>query len=186
MRYLYIEFYKKNRNYTPQDFQKACELIAGSSLEQFFASYVRGREELDYNSALAAAGLRLDRSGASESPDAEPKAFFGADLTQQQDRLMVTRVYAGSPAYEQGLNAGDQIVALNNMRPTKEFFEDRLAEKKPGDLITLTIFRFDDLSTLLIKLGQRTDGRYRIVPLPNPSDQQKKIYRSWLNAPLSK
>ncbi|HYJ87178.1 MAG TPA: PDZ domain-containing protein [Pyrinomonadaceae bacterium] len=186
MRYLYVEFYKKNRNYTPLDFQKACELISGSSLEQFFASYVRGREELDYNNALAAAGLRLDRAAASESVDPEPKAFLGADLTQQQDRLMVTRVYAGSPAYEQGLNAGDQIVALNNMRPTKEFFDARLAEKRPGDLITLTIFRFDDLSTLLIKLGQRTDGTYRILPVPNPTDQQKRIYRSWLNAPLSK
>lgn len=186
MRYLYREFYKKDRNYTPQDFQRACEIMAGSSLEQFFASYVRGREELDYSGALAAAGLRLDTAVTSDSGEPEPKAFFGADLVQQQDRLMVTRVYAGSPAYEQGLNAGDQIVALNNMRPTKDFFDARLAEKRPGDLITLTIFRFDDLSTLLIKLGQRTDGTYRIVPLPNPTDQQKQIYQSWLNAPLAK
>ncbi len=33
MRYLYAEFYKKDRNYTPADFQKACELMAGASLE---------------------------------------------------------------------------------------------------------------------------------------------------------
>ena len=182
MRYLYLEFYKKNRNYTPQDFQKACELVAGASLEQFFASYIRGREELDYNSAFAAAGLRLDTAGASEATEPEARVYLGADLAQQQDRLMVTRVYAGSPAYEQGLNAGDQIVALNNMRPTKDFFDARLAEKKPGDLITLTIFRFDDLSTLLIKLGQRSDGTYRIVPLPNPTNQQRQIYKSWLDA----
>ncbi len=182
MRYLYLEFFKKNRNYTPQDFQKASELVAGASLEPFFASYVRGREELDYNSALAAAGLRLDTAGASESTDAQPRAYLGADLAQQQDRLMVTRVYAGSPAYEQGLNAGDQIVALNNMRPTKDFFDARLAEKRPGDLVTLTIFRFDDLSTLLIKLGQRADGTYRIVPLSSPTDQQKRIYESWLDS----
>ena len=37
MRYLYTEFYKKDRNYTPEDFQKACELMAGASLEEFFA-----------------------------------------------------------------------------------------------------------------------------------------------------
>ena len=49
MRYLYTEFFKKNRNYTPADFQKAAELAAGSSLETFFAKYVRGTEELDYN-----------------------------------------------------------------------------------------------------------------------------------------
>src|SRR5829696_2123795 len=60
LRYLYTEFFKKNRNYTPMDFQKACELMAGSSLEDFFSRFVRGKEELNYNAALEAAGLRLE------------------------------------------------------------------------------------------------------------------------------
>ena len=38
---------------------------------------------------------------------------------------MVRRVYAGSPAYEQGLNAGDQIVAVDNMRVTTTSFNAR-------------------------------------------------------------
>ena len=176
MRYLYVEFFKKNRNYTPADFQKACELMAGSSLEDFFNRYVRGTEELNYSVALEAAGLRLDTT----STGADEKVDFGADVTDEEGRLMVRRVYAGSPAYEQGLNAGDQIVALDNMRVTKDFFNARLAEKKPGDLVTLTIFRFDDLSNLLIKLGERREGTYRIVPLPNQTEAQKRVYRSWL------
>ena len=187
MRYLYNEFYRKNRNYTPEDFQKACELMAGASLEPFFSRYVRGREELDYNGALAAAGLRLDTTGAidnSKSP--AEKAYLGADLAQEQDRLMVRRVYAGSPAYEQGLNAGDQILALNNMRANKDFFDARIAERRPGDLITLTVFRFDNLSSLPIKLGRTEGGSYRIVTVENPTSEQRRIYESWLRAPLSK
>jgi predicted metalloprotease with PDZ domain len=62
MRYLYHEFYEKNRNYTPADFQKACEVIAGASLEDFFAQYVRGVKELPYNEILSAAGLRLEQA----------------------------------------------------------------------------------------------------------------------------
>ena len=180
MRYLYAEFYKKSRNYGPADFQKACELMAGASLEDFFSKYVRGKEELDYKAALEAAGLRLE-TNAPPGPNVNADTvFFGADVADEGEKLMVRRVYGGSPAYEQGLNAGDQIVALNNLRVTREFFNARLAEKKPGDPITLTIFRFDDLSTLLIKLGPRRDGTYRIVPLPNPSEAQKRVYRSWL------
>jgi len=181
MRYLYTSFFKQNRNYTPADFQKTCELMAGSSLEEFFAKYVRGKDELDYNLALAAAGLRLE-TGATTTEGGKPvqKVFFGAELEQNEDRLMVGRVYAGSPAYEQGLNTGDQIVALNNMRVTADFFNARLAERKPGDLINLTIFRFDDLSTLLIKLGGRTEGTYKIVALPTQTELQKQIYRAWL------
>jgi predicted metalloprotease with PDZ domain len=176
LRYLYVEFFKKNRNYTPADFQKACELMAGSSLEDFFNRYVRGTEELNYSAALEAAGLRLDTVGT----DPAEKVYFGADVAQEEDRLMVRRVYAGSPAYEQGLNAGDEIVALDNMRVTRDFFNARIAEKKPGDLINLTIFRSDDLSTLLIKLAERREGTYRIVPLPAQTEAQKRVYKSWL------
>jgi predicted metalloprotease with PDZ domain len=187
MRYLYNEFYKKDRNYTPEDFQKACELMAGASLEEFFSRYVRGREELDYTGAFAAAGLRLDTSSVTKDPKNLPeKAYLGADLAQEQDRLMVKRVYAGSPAYEQGLNAGDQILAVNNMRATKEFLDARIAEKHSGDLITLTVFRFDDLSTLPIKLGRTPNGPYRIVAVEKPTTEQQRIYQAWLRAPLSK
>jgi predicted metalloprotease with PDZ domain len=182
MRYLYAEFFKMNRNYDPADFQKACELAAGSSLEPFFAKYVRGREELDYDSALSVAGLRLDKSTTADGSKAVEKAYLGADLVQEDERLLVKKVYAGTPAYEQGMNASDQIVALNNMRANKEFIDARLAEKRPGDLVTLTIFRSDNLSTLLIKLDGRVDSVYRIVPLENAGNEQRQTYQSWLGA----
>ena len=198
LRSLYTQFFKQNRNYTPADFQKLSETAAGGSLEEFFAKYVRGKDELNYNAALEVVGLRLETAagatdraagvteraaGVTDRAAGQPvqQVYFGADTRQQDDRLMVTRVYAGSPAYEQGLNAGDQIVAVDNTRVTRDFFSARLAEKKPGDLINLTIFRFDELSTLLIKLGGRPDGTYRIVPLPAPTEAQKRMFRSWLN-----
>jgi len=180
MRYLYTEYFQKNRNYGPADFQKACELMAGGSLEEFFSRYVRGKDELDYNAALDAAGLRLETTAPGGPARSSDRIFFGADLNQEGDRVMVEHVYAGSPAYDQGLNTGDQIVALDNLRVTRDFFNARLAEKKPGDLINLTIFRFDDLSTLLLKLGPGREGTYRIVPLTSQTEVQKKIYRDWL------
>lgn len=184
MRFLYAEFYKQGRNYTPEDFQKASELMTGSSLEQFFAKYVRGREELDYDSALAAVGLRLDKTVAADGSKAIEKAYLGAELVQEGERLRVKQVYAGSPAYEQGLNTGDQIVALNNMRASKEFVDARIAEKRAGDLVSLTIFRADDLSVLLIKLGGQLDAVYRILPANKPTGEQKSLYQSWLGLKL--
>ncbi len=186
MRYLYTDYYKKDRNYTPEDFQRVCESMAGSSLDQFFAKYVRGREELDYNAALAAAGLRLDTGSEAEDAKSAQNAYLGADLTQENNRLMVKRVIAGGPAFEQGLNAGDEIIALNNIRANKDFLDARLAEKHPGDPITLTIFRSDDLSTMLIRLGRSPDGPYRIKALDSPAADQKRIYQGWLGAPLTK
>ncbi|HET6862354.1 MAG TPA: PDZ domain-containing protein, partial [Pyrinomonadaceae bacterium] len=178
--YLYNEFYKKDRNYSPEDFQKACEAMAGTSLDSFFSKYVRAKDELDFNASLSTAGLKLETTATGEGGKPIERVFLGADTQEVDGKLIVRRVIAGSPAYDQGLNSGDQIVALNNMRTDKQFFDARIAEKKPGDLINLTIFRADDLSTLLIKLGGRSDISYRIVPLPNVTPAQKEVYRAWL------
>jgi len=185
MRYHYNEFFKQGRNYTPQDFQRTCELMAGGSLEQFFARYVRGREELDYDAALNVAGLRLERNGEPLEKNIA-QDYLGASLMQEGDRLMVRSVIAGSPAYEQGLNAGDQIVAFDGARASLEFVLARLSEKKPGDVVHLMLFRFDDLRTLDVKLGAHRAGAYGIVSVANPTEQQKQIYRAWLHAPLGR
>nr|MDQ3806367.1 peptidase M61 [Acidobacteriota bacterium] len=76
LRQLYEEFGKRGRNYTPADFQRVAEQAAGGSLEEFFKAYVRGREELDYNAALDAAGLRLDTTGAGQPGGPAPARAY--------------------------------------------------------------------------------------------------------------
>jgi hypothetical protein len=61
-----------------------------------------------------------------------------------------------------------------------------MAEKKPGELANLTIFRFDDLSSLPIKLGGWTVAPYRIVAVENPTAEQRQIYQSWLGVAWTK
>ncbi len=191
LRYLYTEFYKKNKNYTPEDYRKTSEMMAGKSLNDFFSKYVSGREELDYNSILNGVGLRLTTGGATE------KAFLGANLEQQGERLVVKQVRAETPAYEQGLNTGDQIIAMDGLRisqadsvtktsaqPTDAVkdFATRLAMKKPGDKIRLTFFRFDELRELEIILSGQAPPDYRIVAADNPTDEQIRLYQSYFSA----
>jgi predicted metalloprotease with PDZ domain len=185
MRALYADFFEKGRNYTPADFQKICESMAGGSLEDFFARYVRGRDELPYNQFFAAAGLRLEQSGApvgESNPGAPMKGFLGADLEDRGDFVFVQNVRAGTPAYEQGLNAKDLIVALEGARVNKETLEARVAAKRPGEVVRIALFRNDDLRTFDIKLGGRIDAPYRLVRSPSANDQQKKIYQAWLGS----
>jgi predicted metalloprotease with PDZ domain len=181
MRYLYNEFYKKNRNYTPEDFQRTAERMAGASLDDFFRRSVRGREELDYNTALAGVGLQLlTTAPADPSKPAAPKAYFGANLRQDGDRLLVSSVPAGTPAYNQGITFGDQIVALDGGRVTLQTFNARLEERRPGDEVRLSIFRLDELRNVTIKLGSRVEENYRIVPLAQQTPEQKRLYEGWL------
>ncbi len=188
MRYLYHEFYEKNRNYTPADFQKACELMAGGSLEDFFARYVRGLDEFPYNPILASVGLSLEQAGLAieglhnfvDGPRSTLKGFLGADLEDSGDFINVKDVRAGTPAYEQGLNAKDKIVALDGAHVNKETFEALIAAKRQGETVHITIFRNDDLRTLDIKLGARVDAPYKIAPLPQVTEEQKRRYAGWM------
>lgn len=185
LRLLYEEFAKKGRNFSPEDMQRASETAAGVPLDDFFSKYVRGRSELDYESALGAIGLELQRS----APGGREQSFFGANFATQyspqgEQRLNVTSVLAGSPAWEQGLNSGDQIVALDGLRVNQQSLNAFLAERRPGDRVKLTVFRFDELRTLEITLGGRQRPDYRIVPVQSPTDQQKNLYRGFFGTDL--
>jgi predicted metalloprotease with PDZ domain len=189
MRYLNTEFFQKGRNYTPADFQKTCELMAGGSFDQFFARYVRGLNDLQavYTEMLAGAGLRLEQAGYGIGADipVSGKGFLGADLEDKPDGdfIVVKSVRAGSPAYEQGLNAKDKIIALDGVRVNKETFAALIAAKRARETVRLTVFRFDDVRTFDIRLAGRVDAPYRIVLLPNAGAEQKRIYQAWMGTP---
>ncbi|HEY8560219.1 MAG TPA: PDZ domain-containing protein [Pyrinomonadaceae bacterium] len=178
MRYLYNEFYKKNKNYTPEDYQKISETMAGRSLEDFFAKYVRGRAEIDYNPIFAGVGLQLKDNRGRET------TYLGANLRQDGDRLTVTSLPKGTPAYEQGLNASDQIVAVDGIRANQTFLGNYIGEKKVGDKIKLTVFRFDELRDIEITLGGRARAAYQIAALENPTDEQRTIYKNFVGVDL--
>ncbi len=181
MRYLYNEFYKKNRNYTPEDFQKAAELAAGKSLNEFFSKYVRGEAEIDFNGILNGIGLQL-----AEGKSGSTQAYIGADLTEENNRLTIRAIPNDSPAFEQGLNTGDQIVAVDGYRASNSFLQTYIAERKPNDTVRLTIFRFDKLRDVTFKLGANTRAAFSFRPVEQPTDEQKKLYRDYMKTELGK
>jgi len=60
MRYLYWQYYKKmSRGFTDAEFEQTCETVAGISLASFF-EYVYTTKELDYDTYLGYAGLKIE------------------------------------------------------------------------------------------------------------------------------
>ena len=180
MRSLYADFYQKNRNYTPADYQKTAETVAGKSLNDFFEKYVRGTEDIDYNAVFNGFGLQL-ATGESNNQ----AAYLGATLKQDGEKLTVTAVPKQTPAYEQGLNANDQIVAVDGVRASQTFLASYLSEKRPNDKIKLTVFRFDELRDIEITLGGRAAQNFQIVPVEKPNDEQKNLYKQYFGAELN-
>lgn len=179
MRHLYNEFYKKGKNFTPADYQKVSEMMAGKSLDDFFTKYVRGTDDFDVDAIVGPLGLDLKIADVNSN-----RAYIGADLAEDQGRLTIRSVPAGTPAYEQGLNSGDQIIAVDGYRASQTFLQSYIGEKKPGDTIRLTVFRFDKLREMPLKLGANPRKEYSFASVAAPTDAQKKLYNDYLNADL--
>lgn len=178
-KYLYTDYYKKGRNFTPEDFQKAAELAAGRSLDDFFSKYVRGETDIDYNAIVGDLGLQLNAVNANNG-----KAYIGADLVEDGGRLNVRSVSAGTPAYDQGINSGDQIVAVDGYRASQSRLQSYLADRKPGDKIRLTVFHLEKLRDITFTLGNDTRKEYSFAPVAKPSAEQRRLYREYLNDEL--
>lgn len=72
MRTLYQDFHQKGRGYTNEDLAAVVARTAGRRFEDFFARYVAGTQELDYDAALRHAGLRLVDGKIIDLPGVTP------------------------------------------------------------------------------------------------------------------
>ncbi|MEO5858830.1 MAG: PDZ domain-containing protein [Pyrinomonadaceae bacterium] len=179
MRHLYNEFYKKGRNYTPADYQKVSEMMAGRSLDDFFSKYVRGEGEIDYAGIMSGIGLKVEVTQPGKN-----RAYIGADTADENGRLTIRSVTAGTPAYDQGLNNGDQIVAVDGNRASSQFMQTYIADKKPGDTVRLTLFRFDRLREVNFVLGANLREEYSFAPVDSPTETQRTLYREYFRSEL--
>ena len=177
MQYLYSEYYKKqDRGFTADEMQKAIEKIAGKSMKDFFNRYIDGAETIDYNTYLNKAGFELINT--NEGSD---KAHFGARTRDNNGRLMVQGVTRGTAAYKYGVNANDEILAIDGYRVNQSEFNRLMGFKKPGDNIKLMIARDGQVQELDIELGANEQLAYQIVPMTDRSKSQERVYKKWLN-----
>jgi predicted metalloprotease with PDZ domain len=181
MRALWRDYGQRGRGYPDAAIQPLVEECAGFALDDFFARFVRGTDELDLDEPLAAFGLRAKRSGGDDEKD-HKGAWLGANLHQEGDRLRVTESLTDGPAQAGGLYPGDQIVACDGWRVDESGMKERLASRKPGDRISLTVFRRDELHTVELALGERPQNKIEIVFTDEATPAAKELYRAWMNA----
>ncbi len=175
MKYLYQEYYKKQqRGFTDDEMQKAVELVAGKSMDDFFKKYVWGTEAVDYSKFLAYAGLQLSDRYANR-----PDAFLGANVSNQGGKLNVTSVHRDGPAYKSGIYVNDEIIAIDQYRVSGDL-NSALATKKAGDKVKVTIARNGMIDVIETTLVRNPMVSYQISRVANPTPEQTKVYKKWL------
>lgn len=181
---LYRRFPLAGPGYTTRDVLMTIADLTGENLRPFFDRYVSGTEALPLEKLMQVSGLRLEREErkkreGSEELEPEP-AYTGLRLRDADGLAVVTTVLSDGPAYAAGVNADDQIIALNGRRLRAGELEARLKKIRPGDPVRLTLFRADELREVEFRAGEKSPARWTLKPVKEPSDLQRAVYESWL------
>ncbi len=175
----------------PEDgVEAAAKEVAGRDLSGFFDRALRSTEELDY-SAFAHVGLEArfrvresvgDKGGTPprwKGNELRPRGWLGVTTKGQNG---IASVLDGSPAMQAGVYADDEVLALDGYKVDGSALIQRTEEKKPGEAVTLTLFRRDKLLTVPVTLGSKPADAVYLARMEKPSDVQKAAYQSWLGA----
>jgi predicted metalloprotease with PDZ domain len=107
--------------------------------------------------------------------------IFGAQTSPvPEGQIAITNVAPGSTGEEGGLDIGDVLVSMDGDRVDPQEFERRLAEKKIGSTVAMTVMRRDQLRTINVRVGSREKITYSIKEKPDATELQKQIFTSWL------
>ena len=177
MRQMWDKFGKPEIGFTPKQLKSVIEEVAELDLGDFFAWYIDGVDELPIEEYLKYFGLQLKKDN-NEWPD------VGMNVISENNKQIIKFVENQGPAQLAGLDAGDELLAIDGFRVNADKLSYRLKDYQPGDVLEVTVFHQDELITRQLTLAHPSPSCYQVVPVKNPTAKQEKNFAGWLGTSL--
>ena len=166
---LYNKYYLGlGRGYTDEEFQYACEEIAGKSLNDFFANYVSGTMTPEYEAILGKIGIEVTIDKSSKSTP-----YLG--VIERGGRVL--RVYSNGSAYLSGLNVNDEIVSIDGQSSIT--LNNTLENKKIGETLTVVVKRAGVEQTIAVPVAADQRPTFTIKKAENMSISMKSAFEKF-------
>jgi predicted metalloprotease with PDZ domain len=184
MRMLLDKYGLPKPGFTDPQLKAAFESVAGADLTDFWKRYVSGTDEVDFAGYLSKMGLSLKKEYAKDTPYADSKTdkpgALGIRTRTAGDRVIVSAVLTGLPAYDGGVNVNDELAAINGERLDSSNASKALADIKAGEKVTLTVFRREKLMNIELTAAVKPFDNYVITENKDATDAQKKLRIAWI------
>jgi predicted metalloprotease with PDZ domain len=159
----------------PEDAMPAIfERVAGGPMHDVLEPWVDGRDELPVDRILAKAGLRVVRDAGRR------RGVLGVRLRTSDGRAFVSSVLRGRAAHAAGIDAGDEIVAIDGKRVEGGKVDAALAGKAPGAKVELVLARDGLLREARAILEAPVADRLRITLDAGATAAQRTLLEGWL------
>jgi predicted metalloprotease with PDZ domain len=143
LRRLWLDYGQQARGFTAASLEEVIQTIAGVDLQEFYQNYLYGLTELPFNDYLRPFGLEIVAADKDPVPP-----YWGAVVKSEQGHAWIKTVASGSPAALAGINAGDELLAIDGYQVTAEQLNERLLNYQPGQVLQVTVFHQDQLCTI--------------------------------------
>ena len=172
---LYRRFGGLARGFSSADVRAILRELTGTLWDGWWARNVNSPASVDFDALLAPVGLKLQ---------AGPQvAWAGWSANAGPGGMQLRSVERGSPAWNAGFVPDDIIVAIDGKRVTADRFDAALAERKPGETVTIGYFRRDQLAEKRLTLGANPKDRPAVVRVEHPTAAQRALFQRWLLIP---
>ena len=164
---------------------------SGEDLSDFFEHYVRGTADLPLQQLLPEFGVqyrtrrsqgRRDSGGRAGKEDRALPSWLGASLAPAKSGDVFRVVRSGSPAENAGLATGDVAVAMDNLKLTAGNLYDRLREHHSGDIVTIAVFRRDELMQFRVALSEPPEDACYLLIDDDASPAAAELRNSWMGS----
>ncbi|MBM3462055.1 MAG: M61 family metallopeptidase, partial [Armatimonadetes bacterium] len=176
MRRLDATFGDGQRGYSEADFEDACADAAGAPLRDFFDRCVRTPDPLPLEEALDELGLDLE----VEHPADKIEARLGCHV---DERGAVSKVVAGSPAMEAGIEAGATLLAINGRKLNGAALPQTVKRLVSGDSARLAWTFRGRHHDAALTVSEGLVSVYKIAPREHMTPAQRRALDDWLGGP---
>ncbi len=176
---LAYERFSGDKGYRSEDFRKTASEVAGEDLSEWFRRAVDSTEELEYDAALGYLGLRFKKADVSENGEAA--AWWGAKTDVRGGILLVTEIPRGTPAFEAGIDVGDEIVAIDGYRVVPGKFGERLENYRPGGTVEFLVSRRGAMTAIRAAFVREPSDEWELEIDPDAGAQAEARRKAWLS-----
>jgi predicted metalloprotease with PDZ domain len=177
--HLWSEYGKRERPVPEAGMQAIFEHVAGVPLGDLFDAWIRSSAEIDYDGTLAKVGLAVERTARADGPPCS----LGVRSRSDGGRTVVASVVRDSAAWRAGIDAGDELIAIDRSRIEGGNVDAALRAHAPGDVVDVLLARDGAIITRHAKLDPQRRDRVRITARPDAATNARDAFAAWLGEP---
>ena len=167
--------YSGARGYSPAEFEAVASAVAGTDLRDVFRRVLDTTEELDYTEMLDWYGLRF-----VSTPDSTAATTLGVPVHRSENRWLVGAISRDASAYGSPLDAGDEILAVDDVRVGTGGVDALIRAHRPGDHLALRVVRLGEERVVPVTLGFVRGDRWTLAVRADATAEQRQHLARWL------